>query len=120
MLFSSISVHAASVRITVDVNGTPKEGLVYFDYSTNSYNGMDYIHLDNLRVRVGRVGYNVSAKSDIDDHICQLLSYSYSDYRIIDGGGYEDASESIVRENGRNIIAPLGLSLNTITCVRPL
>ena len=120
MLFSSISIHAASVRITVDINGTPKEGLVYFNYSTNSYNGMDYIHLDNLRVRVGREGFNVAAKSDIDTHICQLLGYSYSDYRIVGGGGYDNASANIARLNGRNVIAPLDLSLDMITCARPL
>lgn len=126
LLLTTISAHAASVRITVDIQGTPKEGLVYFDYSMNSHNGMDYIHLDKLRVRVGREGYNVAARSVIDDHICQLLGYSYADYRIIGAGAYESAEANIVRENGRNIIVPISrgrdfsqhFSIDLMTCAR--
>ncbi|MFA5583183.1 MAG: hypothetical protein WDA09_03130 [Bacteriovoracaceae bacterium] len=127
MLFSSLSVYAANVRILVDVNGTLKEGRVYFDYSTNSYNGQEFIHLERLRIRVGNEGYNVAARSNIDDHICQLLGYSTTDYRIIGGGGYEEAKANIVRESGRNVIVPINydrrevskhFSLDMMTCVR--
>jgi len=128
MLFSTISTYAASVRIQVDVNGAPKQGLFYFNYSTNSHNGMDYIHLEKMRVRVGREAYNVAARSDIDDYLCQLLGYSIADYRIIGSGGNEDASANIVRDNGRNIIVPISFdrrtvsqhfSLEMMTCARP-
>lgn len=128
MLFTSISAHAASVRITVDYNGAPKEGLVYFNYETNSHSGYDYIHLDQLRVRVGREGFNVAARTDIDTHICQLLGYSASDYRVIGGGGYDDANANIMRVNGRNVIVPISFdrrevsqhfSLDSLSCVKP-
>ena len=128
MLFTTITTHAASVRVLVDVDGVIKEGLVYFDYSTNSHNGMDYLHLERLRIRVGRAGYNVAARSTIDEHICQLLGYSFTDYRIIGAGGYEDTSANIVREGNRNIIVPISydrtsasqhFSLDMMTCARP-
>lgn len=127
MLFSTFSVYAANVRILVDVNGTPKEGRVYFDYSTNAHDGKEFIHLERLRIRVGNEGYNVAARSNIDDHICQLLGYSTSDYRIIGAGGYEGAEANIVRVNGRNVIVPISydhrevskhFSLDMMTCVR--
>lgn len=120
--------YAASVAITVEVNGVSKQGLVYFDVSSNSHSGMDYIHLERLRVRVGRQGYNVAARSDIDEHICELLGYSIVDYRIIGNGGYEDAEVNVVRDNGRNILVPISFDrreiskhfpIESMTCARP-
>ncbi|HLW55912.1 MAG TPA: hypothetical protein VKY27_00920 [Bacteriovoracaceae bacterium] len=127
IIFASFSAFAASTRIVVDVDGVAREGLVYFDYSMNSHSGNDYIHLEKIRVRVGRSGYNVSSVTDIDDHICQLLGYSSADYRIVGLGGYEDADSHIMRVNNRNVIvakkagsySSRDFSLDFMTCVRP-
>lgn len=127
--FAAAQAQAASVKIAVEVNGASKTGTVYFDLTQNSNGDIEYAHLDRLRVRVGGQGYNIAARSNIDDHVCQLLGYEYADYRTIGNGGYEEADSNIVREDGRNMIVPINFDRREIskhfpianmTCARSL
>lgn len=116
-LLLSFTAQAASVRIAVDVGGKTVQGLVYFDHSSNSHDGTDYLHISKLRVRVGKHGYNISPDTNIDEHICSLLNHPYVNYRIQGGGGYLSADGYLVRVNGRNILREIsGPSLDMITC----
>lgn len=127
-LLASLPLFGASTRIEVEINGSVKSGRLYYDHSSNSHGGKDYLHLERLRARVGRIGYNIGAQTDIDLHVCELLGYSEVDYRIIGFGGYEDAQANIVREKGKNVIRPYSYDrrsrsrdfpIESMTCARP-